>query len=213
MALSLSPHLLTGSQRHDPERSGIRFLNAFSLALARVHEFCGPARRTLALETARGISGEVFWIAPAWASDRLNGAALPPWVNPGRITHLAPKRAEDLLWTMEEVLRAGVVPLVVGDFPEPPPLTPIRRLHLAAEAGATAGLAPLGLVLTPGPGGAAGVESRWSLDPCHGPGNQTAWALERLRARAAPPARWKVGPSDKGGLRLASAEIAGTMSG
>lgn len=197
--MTAAPHLLTGARPN--EVPGLRFLDHLALAPARVHEFCGAARRTLALNVARALAGDIFWIVPAWSSDRLNSAALPTWIDPGRITYLSPRRAEDVLWSMEEILRSGLVPLVVADLPGPPALTPVRRLHLAAESGAKAGRPPVGLVLTPGRGGAPGVESRWSLAPTHRP-DRTAWQLDRLRARTAPQARWEVTPAATGGLAL-----------
>lgn len=167
-----------------------------------MHEFCGTARRTLALTVARAMQGQVFWVRPGWAVEHLNSAALPPWINPGRVVTLSPRRPEDLLWTIEEILRTGLIPLVVGDIPGPPGLTAVRRLHLAAETGAAEGnVAPVGLLLTASGKGAPGVETRWRLMPDHGEA-RTAWRLDRVRARTLPPASWEVTPDGNGDLKL-----------
>ena len=181
-----------------------------TLRRGRVHEACGPARvRLAALVMAKG-DGPVIWVRPGWASDRLNPAGLQEMANPARLIFAEAARDEGLLWAMEEALRSGAAPLVVAELLAPPGLTPIRRLHLAAEAGAEAArrdgaMAPLGLVLLPGAGGAAGVESRWHLAPAPSPrllwSEGEHWRLTRLRARLAPPAAWHL-HRDRTGERL-----------
>jgi protein ImuA len=195
MTRPIAPHLLDRSARRPAAGAvqGQRLLGDLTLAPGRVHEFCGPARRTLALTLARAMTGPVFWIAPAWMPGRPNPEGVLSFIDPGRLVFVTPRRAEDLLWSMEEVLRAGAVPLVVADLPAPPALTPVRRLQLAAETGAAEGrLVPLGVLLTPGPGGAAGAESRWEMAPRHTDTSRAgmAWQLHRRRARAAPEASW-----------------------
>lgn len=187
------------------------------LPLARLHEGCGAARRTFALLVAArlaagGDQGPVWWISPAWEADQLHAEGVARFFAPERLLFVRPKRAEDVLWTLEEVLRSGTAALAVADIPGLPGLTAVRRLHLAAETGAeTGGTAPLGLILTPGPGGAQGVESRWRMDPAHSP-EDDGWRLERLRARMDPPRSWRVGWG-KGGFALTRAtgeEVAAT---
>jgi protein ImuA len=188
----MDPTRLTRAS-HRQDRPSVPLLGRFPLAAGRAHEACGPARRRLALWLMAATKGPVMWIRPAWHPDRLHMAGVRVEADPGRLIFVEPVRAEDLLWSAEEALRAGVVPLVVADLTDPPGLTPVRRLHLAAEAGAErTGRAPLALLLAPGDGGAAGVETRWRLDPAHESPEAEGWRLARLRAREAPPGAWRV---------------------
>ncbi|WP_443135089.1 ImuA family protein [Frigidibacter sp. ROC022] len=213
MPINLLPRNGTGTDR----RPALRFAGEVALTLARVHELCGAARRSLAAMLAGQLlaetGGPVVWIQPAWRVERLNGEALAALADPGRFLFVYPRRPEDMLWTLEEVLRSGAVALALADLPGPPGLTPVRRLHLAAEAGAErARHHPLGLLLTPGAGGAPGVESRWQIEPDHrgrtegGPG----WQLSRRRSRLAPPKDWRLVHRD-GRFRLE--EIARAAAG
>ncbi len=198
-----APHLLSRSARRPAReaRTGQPLLGELQLARARVHEFCGAARRALALTLAAGMEGTVIWIQPGWANDTLNPDGIRAFINPARLIFITPKRSEDILWSMEECLRSGCVALVVADLPAPPGLTPIRRLHLAAETGAAeTGAMPLGLILTPGQGGAQGIESRWEMQPAHkGEAlSDQAWTLHRRRARTAPEKTWAVSRTTNG---------------
>ncbi len=177
-----------------------------SLVQGRVHEVSGPARHTFAMWLAARTSGPVFWIAPNWAPDRLNSDGICAWIDPSRLLFASPGRGEDLLWTMEEVLRSGAVPLSVVDLPALPTLTQVRRTHLAAETGGAEGNhLPLGVLLTPGNGGAAGVETRWHLCPRHQK-EVDHWQLDRVRARTAPLKSWHIRqPPDKSTFQITSA--------
>jgi len=183
-------HLL--SRAPERKRPQLALHPGITLARARAHEVCGPARWTFALALAGRSRGPVLWIAPGWERAGLNPDGMAEFADPGRFLFVHPRRGEDLLWCAEEALRAGAVALVVAELPEPPALTPVRRLHLAAETGAERGTAPLGLLLTPGDGGAQGIESRWHMAPAHegAQGIESRWHLERRRARSAPPRAW-----------------------
>lgn len=158
--------------------------------LGRVHELCGRARRTLALALAARQDGPVIWATHANGSETLCPDAIAELINPGNIVFVTTPKRDEVLWAMEETLRDGHAPVVVGDISAPPGMVPVRRLHLAAETGCGAGLCyPLALLLTPEDGGAPGIETRWSLQPAHKSGRQL-WQLNRLRARMAPPRVW-----------------------
>ncbi len=190
----LSPSFTRAPHRPDP---GQVFLGRLHLQRARLHEACGPARHTLAMMIAGAMTGPVFWVAPAWNPAQPYGPGMVRFADPGRFTFIHAQRAEDILWTLEEVMRSGVVPLVVGDLPAPPGLTPVRRLNLAGETGPREGRhAPVGLILTP-EGAAPGVESRWHMAPDHSEDRQ-AWKLSRKRARNAPEQSWQIRPRGDG---------------
>lgn len=174
-------------------------VGTLTLRRGRVHELCGPSRVMLAALVMARSTGPVVWIRPSWTPERLNAAGLHRLADPARLLFVGGRREEMLLLAMEEALRSGAAPLVVAELLTPPGLTPIRRLHLAAEAGIEAAhrdgtVAPVGLILLPGSGGAPGVETRWHMRPVPSRSllwsNDETWRLTRLRARLSPPAAW-----------------------
>lgn len=170
-----------------------------NLRPGRTHELCGPARQLLAvwIMAQQPAGAPVIWICPDWKAERVNPQALCDWTNPQGLIIVQTPRESESLACAEEALRSGAVALVVMELASPLALTPLRRLHLAAEAGLerrrlqARDNTVLGLILTPEKGGTAGVESRWHLAPRSAPPNP-AWTLQRLRARMKPPAAWHI---------------------
>ncbi|MEF3046800.1 ImuA family protein [Pseudotabrizicola sp. L79] len=168
------------------------------LIRGRIHEICGPARVALALMTLALSDGPVIWVAPSWLPERLYTCGIRDHLHPGRLVLVQCRRAEEIQWAAEEALRSGTAPAVVAEYPSPPGLTAVRRLHLAAETPGQSGHpAPLGLVLTAGDGGAQGVESRWQAHALPSPSGLrdeagVALGITLLRARQAAPARWRL---------------------
>jgi protein ImuA len=180
--------------RHAPAADALVLAPEVALARARVHEATGPSRHVLALTAAAALAGPVLWLQPAWTAERLMGDGLRAFLDPGRLVFGRARTIPEILWAAEEALRTGLVPLVVAELPAPPSLTAVRRLHLAAETGAVRGRPPLGLLLTPDPGGAPGIETRWHLAPAPGWAASGAprWRLTRARARMAPEQTWEM---------------------
>ena len=180
--------------RQRQHSGSLTLLKSISLLRGRAHEACGRARCSFALWLAGVTQGPVVWIASPQERAHLNPDGICDFADPARFLWITPSRGDDVLWVMEEALRSGGAPLVVAELPAPPAIAPVRRLHLAAAAGAAPaldGLPPLGLLLTPGDGGAQGIESRWSMQPAHHGGHR-CWQLGRLRARAQPPRQWQI---------------------
>ncbi len=182
-----------------PPRPALVLGTGVGFARGRVHELCGPARRTLALMLAGRLGGDVLWIAPDAAARALNPAGMAGFCAPERLILAAATPDREVLWCVEEALRSGAVAVVVAELAAPPGLTPMRRLQLAAEA---SGSTATGFLLTPEAGGAPGAESRWHIAPAHAEG-QSRWLLERRRGRGgAPPATWQMQLNTGGALEL-----------
>jgi protein ImuA len=180
--------------RHAPAPDALLLAPGIALARTRAHEATGPARAFFALLAGGAAQGPILWLQPGWFPEKLNGDGVLACLDPGRLIFGTARTDPELLAAVEEALRSGLVPLVVVSLAAPPGLTAVRRLHLAAEAGAERGTAPLALLLTPDPGGAAGVETRWHITPSPGwtKSGHAHWTLTRARARMAPQASWRM---------------------
>ena len=185
------------------DEQGNTLTQVLALAPGRAHELCGPARRVLAAWVMGHImdrGAAVLWLRLRHNPDRLYPQGVADWAAPEGMILAEAARVPDLLGCAEDGLRSGACALVVADLADPVAMTPLRRLHLAAEEGRARrpGGGLRALVLTPGDGGTPGVETRWHMAPCPAQGLSSAepvgaaWQLSRLRARMSPPARWHV---------------------
>lgn len=124
-----------------------------------MHEAEGAGRRAFAVWQAVRHDGPVFWVLYDHQPVRPFLWGLPPALGPR--LHLASVRSEvDLLWVVEEILRAGCAGLVIAEPDRPLSLTAGRRLQLAAEKGQTTGL----MLIQEGRGSNAS-ETRWQCAP------------------------------------------------
>ena len=112
--------------------------DAPEMALGRAHEATGAAAIVFAALIAGRMRGPVLWARPSARSGALNPEGLSSFFDPARLVIASIDRPIDILWTAEEALRSGAAPLVVAEVAEPPGLTPLRRLQLAAESGGDA---------------------------------------------------------------------------
>ena len=122
--------------RHASVTSEVTLAPGVALARPRAHEATGPARAVFALLAAARLTGPVLWLTPRRSAERPFGDGLSAFLDPSRLVLARTRKPIDSLWAAEEALRSGQVPLVVADLPDPPNLTSVRRLHLAAESGA-----------------------------------------------------------------------------
>ncbi|WP_282127999.1 ImuA family protein [Roseobacter litoralis] len=157
-------------------------LEPLALAARRVHEAEGFGRRTFALFQAARHPGPLIWVIPAHAPHLPMLRGLPDGVG-DRLHVIRPKNEIDLLWSIEEALRAAPVGLVIAEPEKPLSLLAGRRLQLAAETGKTTGL----MLICEGAGSNA-AETRWHCAP-----------LPKKTADSTPH-RWSLSKNKKGTL-------------
>lgn len=136
-----------------------------------------------AASASAGTDGFVVWCQQGWGAydmGRLYGPGLAAFgLDPARLLLVSPAREPDMLWALEECLRAGVLAAVVGEMPAGSrhfDLRASRRLHLAAEETATP------LVLLRGHGAVqspSAALTRWRVGAAPAGDTAQASAIER----------------------------------
>ncbi|MAB14602.1 hypothetical protein [Parvibaculum sp.] len=160
-------------------------------------------------------------------------------LDPARLILASPAKPVELLWVMEEALRAGVLSGVVGEIDGRSAafdLTATRRLQLAAEETGTPVLLFTGH-RQEGEGGASAATTRWAVGPAPGrveadrdffgngfPGlvGDPVWQVRLRKARGGVPASWllrwkaaacafEVGEGAEKGTDLSTEDMAGEV--
>jgi len=214
-----------------PGDGGLGALSAFAAALAARFAMTSAARfaatsdtrfaatsdtRSAAISNPRfaatsdtrfaAMPGPVLWCL---ARDDLYAHGLRAFgLDPARLILVRARRAQEVLWVLEEALRAGGLSVVVGEVAAVD-LTAGRRLQLAARTGGGSAL-----LLDRAWSGAArrhaapaGAVTRWAVAPMAAGAGAPRWQIELVRCRVAVAGqRWQIEWRDaSGGFALAAA--------
>jgi protein ImuA len=198
------------------------------LALGALHEIMSDGADeedgAAAAGFAAAIAGRIAGGLVLWAVKR--GDLYAPGLaahglDPARIVRVATPRDDDILWVLEEGLRAptsaGGIAAVIGEVGRLP-MVAGRRLQLAAErSGVTAFLLRRwhsGDEAAAERGRPGAAMTRWRVAALPSlPGDEPGiglprWRVEMLRCRGAEPAAWTVEVADASGLVRLSAALA-----
>lgn len=156
------------------------------LQTGRAHEISGGLARAFAAAQIGLRRGPALWVLGPRARARLDPYGLTRFFDPARLVLVDAPKPIDIFWAMEEALRSGAAPVVVGEAPDGAGLTAGRRLQLAAEAGGATGLLLVGLDGAHAPGGANAAETRWRVEPA-APG---LWRAALLKNKRGAPGEW-----------------------
>ena len=210
-----------------------RALPGGGLALGALHEILGAgadeedgaaaagfaagiAGRLLAVDSLQKQPGAVLWCLKH--GDLYGPGLAAHGLDPARIALVRTTRDDDILWALEEGLRAPGIAAVIGELGRLP-MVAGRRLQLAAERSGGVAL----LLRRWRTGAQAEAErarpsaavTRWRVAPLPSvpepdePGiGQPRWRIELLRCRGAEPAEWITEVADASGVVRLPAELA-----
>lgn len=144
------------------------------------------------LHVAHEDERQVLWCVRADTDDEV-GALYAPGLrsfglSPQQVLLVRAATTAQVLWAMEEGLRAGGLAAVVAEVDDVD-FSTSRRLQLAAEArGVTA------LLIVPALSAVSGAVTRWQLSSRGGEGEAVhpRWGVELTRCRGGAPAAWEV---------------------
>ena len=174
-----------------------------ALVAARVHEAAGPGRQVFAAALAGRLAGAVLWVQEARRAEGLYPPGLAVFFDPARLILARPAGALAVLQVMEEALRSGAAPLVVGEMAEAPDLTASRRLQLAAGTGGGRGLC----LMPEGRLRSNAAETRWLCRPVPGEGDaRQHWEL--VKSKRGRLGDWQVRWTGAGFAAVAAREPA-----
>ncbi len=166
-------------------------------------------------------AGPLLWAAPRL--DLYGPGLAELGFDPGRLIQARAGNDQDVLWTLEEGLRAGTLAAVVGEVTELD-RTAGRRLQLAAEAGGSACfLLHRRFLARRRQEAPSAALTRWRVAPLVSQGNQAGlglalpgrarWQVELLRCRGAAPGHFALEwDGATGGFTLAAALCDGPLA-
>lgn len=167
----------------------------------------GFAALVLARLAQADTQGMVLWCGRPRILDI--GAPYPPGLSafgldPRRVILVYPRREADVLWALEEGLRAPALAAVLGEV-DAISLTASRRLQLAAEASGVTALLVRPRSAQPG---ASAALTRWRIGtaPTAAPGTRR-WRATLFRCRGGTPGDWTMEVQDETGDLVVAAPV------
>ena len=165
---------------------------AIGFAAALVARLRAPQQQDGRLHAAHEDARQVLWCVRG-DTDSEVGALYAPGLRsfglaPQQVLLVRAATTAQVLWAMEEGLRAGGLAAVVAEVDDVD-FSTSRRLQLAAEArGVTA------LLIVPALSAVSGAVTRWQLSSRGGEGESLhpKWSVELTRCRGGAPAAWEM---------------------